>query len=62
MYLTALYNNRLPAVLRAGSVCTFYSHALARRELGYAPKRTFRQAVEEMVRYFADNGLLGSGG
>jgi dihydroflavonol-4-reductase len=46
------------SMVRAGSVCTFYSHALAQRELGYAPKRTFRQAVEEMVRYFADNGLL----
>jgi dihydroflavonol-4-reductase len=62
--LCALFAGR-PAALtrsavRAGSVCTFYSHALAQRELGYAPKRTFRQAVEEMVRYFADNGLLRS--
>jgi dihydroflavonol-4-reductase len=62
--LRALLTGR-PAALtrsavRAGSVCTFYSHALAQRELGYVPKHTFRQAVGEMVRYFADNGLLGS--
>jgi dihydroflavonol-4-reductase len=45
-------------MVRAGYALSFYSCELAQRELGYAPKRTFRQAAEEMVRYFADHGLL----
>jgi dihydroflavonol-4-reductase len=46
------------SMVRAGSALLFYSCERAQRELGYAPKRAFRQAVEEMVRYFAGHGLF----
>lgn len=50
------------AAVRAGSAPLFYSYENAARDLGYAPKRTFRQGVEEMVSYFDENGLFEAGG
>jgi dihydroflavonol-4-reductase len=44
--------------VRAGSYPSFYSCEKARRELGYVPHRTFRQAVESMYDYMKENGLL----
>lgn len=44
--------------LRAGSFPSFYSHARARHELGYAPRYSFREAVEDMFDYYQLHGLL----
>ena len=44
--------------VKAGSQPLFYSFDEARRDLGYEPKRTFRQGVEEMVAYFDAEGLF----
>ncbi|HPW17647.1 MAG TPA: NAD-dependent epimerase/dehydratase family protein [Candidatus Aminicenantes bacterium] len=46
------------AAVRAGSAPLFYASGDAARDLGYAPKRTFRQGVEEMAAYFDENGLF----
>ncbi|GAB4310165.1 MAG: NAD-dependent epimerase/dehydratase family protein [Promethearchaeota archaeon] len=44
--------------VRAGSYPSFYSCAKATRELGYAPKRSFREAVRDAVAYYSAHGLL----
>jgi dihydroflavonol-4-reductase len=38
--------------VRAGQYPAFYTSANAIRDLGYKPKRTFRQGVEDMVDYY----------
>ena len=50
------------AAVRAGSQPLFYSYENAKRDLGYSPKRAFRQGVEEMVAYFREEGLFESRG
>jgi hypothetical protein len=40
----------------------FYSYENAARDLGYEPKRTFRQGVEEMATYLKEEGLFESRG
>jgi len=44
--------------VRAGSFPGFYSCRKARTELGYEPRRTFRQAVGDMYEYARRHGLL----
>jgi len=46
------------AMVKAGSQPLFYTHENAERDLGYRPKRTFRQAVEEIAAYFEKEGLF----
>lgn len=48
--------------IRAGSNKSFYSCNKAHLDLGYIPKRTFRQAVEEMVDYYQQQNLLNNTG
>ncbi|TFF86757.1 MAG: NAD-dependent epimerase/dehydratase family protein [Promethearchaeota archaeon] len=47
------------ASIRAGGFTNFYSYHKAEKELGYKPKRTFRQAVDEMYEYYKEIGYLG---
>ncbi|MEX2718284.1 MAG: NAD-dependent epimerase/dehydratase family protein [Candidatus Sigynarchaeum springense] len=44
--------------VRAGSFLSFYSYAKAERELGFVPKRTFRQAIGDMFDYYKAHDLL----
>jgi dihydroflavonol-4-reductase len=44
--------------VKCGALPSFYSSEEAIRDLGYQPKRTFRQAVAEMVDYYMQEGLL----
>ena len=46
------------AMVKAGSQPLFYTHENAERDLGYRPKRTFRQAVEEMAAYYEKEGFF----
>jgi dihydroflavonol-4-reductase len=46
------------AAVLAGSFPSFYSSAKARRELGYDPQRSFRDAVADMTRDYRAAGLL----
>jgi dihydroflavonol-4-reductase len=50
------------AAVRAGSQPLFYSGRETEAAIGYAPKRTFRQAVEEMADYYSGHGLFGAAG
>jgi nucleoside-diphosphate-sugar epimerase len=50
------------AAVKAGSVPLFYSYEAAARDLGYQPKRTFRQAIEEMAVYYEKEGLFAAKG
>lgn len=50
------------AAVKAGSQPLFYSYHRAERDLGYEPKRTFRQGVKEMIAYFNAEGLFESRG
>jgi farnesol dehydrogenase len=50
------------AAVKAGSQPLFYSYENAARDLGYEPKRTFRQGVEEMATYLKEEGLFESRG
>lgn len=50
------------AAVKAGSQPLFYSYANAARDLGYEPKRSFRQGVEEMAAYLEEKGLFESRG
>ncbi|MHA1277321.1 MAG: NAD-dependent epimerase/dehydratase family protein [Candidatus Helarchaeota archaeon] len=47
------------SAVRAGSFASFYTYRKAERELGYAPMRTFRQAIEEMYEYYEERGYFG---
>jgi dihydroflavonol-4-reductase len=49
------------AAVMAGSMPLFYSSALAERELGYKPGKTFRQAVTEAAEYYRDRGCFDPG-
>ena len=46
------------AAVHSGSFPSFYTSAKARRELGYVPSRTFRQAVAEQFDDWAACGML----
>jgi dihydroflavonol-4-reductase len=46
------------AAVRGGSVPSFYSYAKAQTDLGYFPKRTFQQAVREMLQYYLAENLM----
>ena len=48
--------------IRAGIYPLFYSSENAIHDLGYQPKRNFRQAVEDMVDYYEKEGLLDTEG
>ena len=48
--------------VRAAPYPLFYTSQKAKNELGYEPKRTFRQAVEDMVEYYEREGLLDTEG
>lgn len=50
------------AVVRAGSRALFYSPEDSIRELGYRPRRSFREAVEEMTEYYQAMGLFSARG
>ena len=58
----AMLSRRAPLLTRAavlsGSFPSFYSSSKARRELGYRPERTFRQAVGEQYDDWAACGML----
>jgi len=44
--------------VKTGSLPTFYSYKKAKNELGYIPKRTFKQGVIEEYLYLKSNNLL----
>lgn len=44
--------------IRAGANKSFYTYKNAQQDLGYKPKRTFREAVEEMIDYYSNQNLL----
>jgi nucleoside-diphosphate-sugar epimerase len=46
------------AAIKAGSQPLFYTYEDAERDLGYRPKRTFRQAVNEMAAYYEKEGFF----
>jgi dihydroflavonol-4-reductase len=46
------------AAVRAGSMPLFFSYEKAARELGYRPKRTVRQAIEDMAAYYRAQNLF----
>lgn len=45
-------------LVKAGAQPLFYSSEAARRDLGYVPLRSFREAAEEMCRDFDERGLF----
>jgi len=56
-----IFNKPVPLsrdAVKAGSLPTFYSYKKAKDELGYYPKRTFRQGVIDAFRYLKSNNLL----
>lgn len=48
--------------VKAGAAFLYYTSANATRDLGYQPKRTFKQAVEEMLEYYIQHNLLQAAG
>ncbi len=46
------------AAVRAGSQPLFYSNEEAEQDLGYSPRRSFSEGVEEMIAYFQAEGLF----
>lgn len=44
--------------VRPGCRLSYYSSSAAIGEIGYAPRRTFKQAVEEMVDYYVAHNLM----
>jgi nucleoside-diphosphate-sugar epimerase len=46
------------AAVRAGSMPLYYTYEDTARDLGYKPKRTFLQAIEEMVDYYQAENLF----
>ena len=48
--------------VRAGSYPSFYTSRKAQSELGYTPRYSFRQAMEEMISYYESHGLMGREG
>ncbi|MHA1147211.1 MAG: NAD-dependent epimerase/dehydratase family protein [Promethearchaeota archaeon] len=40
------------AMIKAGSVPTFYSYEKAYQEIGYTPQKSFKEAVEDMYEYY----------
>jgi len=46
------------AAVRAGSVPLYYTYETARRDLGYFPKRTVPQGIEDMVEYYRAENLF----
>ena len=44
--------------IRAGVYPAFYTYQNAERDLGYKPKRTFREGIEDMVDYYEKENLL----
>lgn len=44
--------------IKGGTVPSFYTYKKAETELGYIPKRTFKQAIGEMFDYYKENNLL----
>lgn len=47
-----------PDAIRAGGYPYYYTSENAVRELGYAPRRSFRQAVGDMIDYYVREGLM----
>jgi len=47
-------------LVKAGSMPLFYSGEGAKRDLGYIPRRSFREAAEEMCRDYDERRLFGS--
>lgn len=48
--------------VRAGVYPAFYTYQNAYQDLGYKPKRTFKQAVVDMLDYYIKHNLLQSNG
>jgi dihydroflavonol-4-reductase len=46
------------AAVRAGSFPSFYSNEETERDIGYSPRRSFREAVEDAYEFMSQNGLL----
>jgi dihydroflavonol-4-reductase len=46
------------AAARAGSFPSFYSNEETEREIGYVPRRSFREAVEDAHEFMCGSGLL----
>jgi dihydroflavonol-4-reductase len=42
----------------AGNHYWYFSTEKSKRDLGYEPKRTFREAVKEMIKYYDEHGLF----
>jgi len=47
-----------PDAIRAGGYPYYYTSENAVRELGYVPKRSFRQAISDMIDYYIREGLM----
>ncbi len=46
------------AAAKPGLYAQFYSSTEATKEIGYKPKRTFKQAVTDMLNYYITHNLL----
>jgi dihydroflavonol-4-reductase len=46
------------AAARAASLPSFFSNEESERQIGYVPRRSFREAVEDAYEYLRANGLL----
>jgi nucleoside-diphosphate-sugar epimerase len=46
------------ATARAGSFPSFYSNAETEREIGYTPRKSFREAVEDAYEFMSRSGML----
>jgi dihydroflavonol-4-reductase len=44
--------------VRAGRFKTWYGYSLAEKDFGYKPRRSFEQAVDDMIDYYQKHGLF----
>jgi nucleoside-diphosphate-sugar epimerase len=44
--------------VRAGRFKTWYGYSLAEKDFGYNPRRSFEQAVDDMIDYYQKHGLF----
>jgi len=45
-------------MVKGGSYPSFYSYEKAKKELGYNPQKSFREAIEDMYDYYKKNNFL----
>lgn len=50
------------AMIKAGSFPSFYSYEKAKKDLGYTPEKSFKEAVEDMFDFMTEHNLLSKEG